>query len=1279
MNVLDFDEFLECVARCGVDKYKGVKAMTPADGIKGLMQNMLGEAEEEEVVVRATYIKADRWDLENGNRMATAIDGDTMVLEDVEPAKALPSDKAGDFEKWLECWKRIEIMDMHMWPLWEKTVHDILQPLFKELQLIFLAYTRSISETSAEDAMEMDMGEFHDFVVDVGLETKTYTFDVMCNQFIKANATNTAQVREQRMAARKNASSKDDLEEQNAAKAKVPEKIKGKSDGTEAKKDAELVLYEFIGMLVRISFWRCNPSFGNFVDKDGDGKKDAEEFLPVPACLSKVLNEVILPHAKRETSGAFRDKQMKDPDMLKVLQEEYKDKLERWYKDVTSNDSKANVITDKITFEDWLRVLNAQDLVGVWEAEQMSEITGDPSTKGNIKCRLSIPQAKAAFLDSQKLTELGVGQSDADDASNVLDYEEFLECVARAGTAKYSAVKAFTWAHAVRAFCQNMMGERDEVTILREDTYIRAERFDFKTESKPMPGMSSEAHAAFLADWEQLCDKLNGVCGFPTWEKEVHDILMAHHAELKSIFGAYCKTLGVTDATASTMDMEEFKDFVLDVRLETKTAYKDTSYTWEQMGAAFAKANESGKGLAGPPADAQLVFYEFLNVLTRVSFCTMNPAFGEMLAGDGSTQDYWPAPGALKEVLEKRVLPDAHRDDAPAFRKDVLTTPEVQAVLTEYRGRLEDWWKAIPFDAAISDSKLGIVQWEAMLKKLNVVGTFTCEQGSDVVGDPMVGTVHTIRLSVPQAKAAFANAQTAAADGSVDSITCEFDEMLECLARCGVDKYKLVKQISKANAVKGFVENILGDADEDAVITRHTYNFCPRFDASAESKPAPSMSADEHAEFLGLWTGIANEKINNIYGFPTWEKEVHAAVLGAYSELKSIFRAYSAGSLDGSATEMDMEEFHDFVIECDIPTKEYAFDTMVLQYQNANQGSGDRVLELNEFVAMVVRIAFFRANPQSGMINVKKGEGHEKMGADMSMGELQPLPGCLVKLLAEKIMPNARRDNAAEFKTKELVASDVAQVLDVERQRLLDWWEMVSGGKDTISMEMWLAELEKGLLFNDLSITDISNQEHRCRFSVPQAKAAFCAGCSLPASGMMLEEILEVVARCGVAKYKGVKAMALGQAVNAFIRNLLGEADEEMCVFEVTGGAPERAEVPKRPKPKPSPPKPKPKPAAAPAPPPAAPAPPAAPPAEPAAPTAPPAAAAAAPPDVSDAAPPADAAAAGAPEPASPAKKKKLKGAGNPKTKGIPGINPPPPEPDSSEDEDEEGEGEVLE
>ena len=178
----------------------------------------------------------------------------------------------------------------------------------------------------------------------------------------------------------------------------------------------------------------------------------------------------------------------------------------------------------------------------------------------------------------------------------------------------------------------------------------------------------------------------------------------------------------------------------------------------------------------------------------------------------------------------------------------------------------------------------------------------------------------------------------------VDAITCDFDELLEAIARCGVDKYKLVTQISKAEAVKGMIENILGEADEDTVITRATYHFCPRYDASANSQPG-NLSPDEHVEFLGLWSQL---KMEDVHGFPQWEGEVHESLKKHYGALKSAFRAYAAGSLDGSATEMDMEEFHDFAIECDLPTKDYSFETMVLQYQYANQlsGAGDRVLEL---------------------------------------------------------------------------------------------------------------------------------------------------------------------------------------------------------------------------------------------------------------------------------------------------------------------------------------------
>ena len=262
MALLSFGEFQEFVARVGLDKYRPIKAMTPAAAVRAMHQNILGEKNEEQAVVEATRISAMRFD-------AASV------------AVALPGEGGAELAKWVDCWGRMAFNDMYLFPVWEQEVHDLLQPLYKELTSIFLAYTRSISEVSAEDALEMSLDEFHDFVVDVGLETKAYKFDVMCNQFIKANSTHlVVEAAEMRMASRQNSSSKQDATGE--AKVKLPPKDRKKSldkPTAKATKDLELVLYEFIAMLVRISFWRANPTHGNFGVTD--------EVVPVPAALSQ--------------------------------------------------------------------------------------------------------------------------------------------------------------------------------------------------------------------------------------------------------------------------------------------------------------------------------------------------------------------------------------------------------------------------------------------------------------------------------------------------------------------------------------------------------------------------------------------------------------------------------------------------------------------------------------------------------------------------------------------------------------------------------------------------------------------------------------------------------------------------------------------------------------------------------------------------------------------------------------------------------------------------------
>ena len=69
------------------------------------------------------------------------------------------------------------------------------------------------------------------------------------------------------------------------------------------------------------------------------------------------------------------------------------------------------------------------------------------------------------------------------------------------------------------------------------------------------------------------------------------------------------------------------------------------------------------------------------------------------------------------------------------------------------------------------------------------------------------------RLSLPQAKAAFVCAQCETGDQLADT-TLDFDELLECIARCGIDKYRGISQMTMGAKVRAMVANLLGERSE---------------------------------------------------------------------------------------------------------------------------------------------------------------------------------------------------------------------------------------------------------------------------------------------------------------------------------------------------------------------------------------------------------------------------------------------------------------------------------
>merc|ERR1719409_813832 len=121
---------------------------------------------------------------------------------------------------------------------------------------------------------------------------------------------------------------------------------------------------------------------------------------------------------------------------------------------------------------------------------------------------------------------------------------------------------------------------------------------------------------------------------------------------------------------------------------------------------------------------------------------------------------------------------------------------------------------------------------------------------------------------------------------------------------------------------------------------------------------------------------------------------------------------------------------------------------------------------------MLVRIAFFRANPQYGMRMGDKRKNGGKVNQDQKnadkFGDEVPLPGCLNDMLSKFVLPNARRDTyAQEFTEKTLPLPEVQSVLSSQMEQLSTFYEMVSAGREYLEIDQWISALEGKLLISD--------------------------------------------------------------------------------------------------------------------------------------------------------------------------------------------------------------------
>ena len=466
---------VRAIAACADKKLEGVSDSLPlAWRVRAAVQTLVGEmqlsAAVSEAIASAPQIKTS-----------------SASIEEIEAAQQQAIKKS-----WRMCWKLMIFKDLVGYPLWETQLHDVLQGAFPELHSIFTYYCGSSIAGSASIASATRIGvmEFLQFAKETEICTKEYKVEDLTRQFYVANtqATMASSSSADRNKMPKKGAGKGGVKKAAGAKAvggkKSPPKKggKGKEEPKQAEVDQQLTLYEFVNCVVRIAFWRANPQWGS--------KYNKRELTPVPESVTLLLEEIVLPRAKRDMSGEFKKVLAADMGTQNVLAE-YKEKLQNWVRPILHRMRRPDNPSPQMTYSMWVALMDGPDpdtkgpmgnkppcpkMVGEWFLCQESQITGDERTaKKNVlefKCELSIAKCRWNFLRSQTIDQMGADEASDGENSDyaTCDFAELMECICRCAVDKYRLCMEqwlpshnrymFTMADAVRAFIQNLLFEK---------------------------------------------------------------------------------------------------------------------------------------------------------------------------------------------------------------------------------------------------------------------------------------------------------------------------------------------------------------------------------------------------------------------------------------------------------------------------------------------------------------------------------------------------------------------------------------------------------------------------------------------------------------------------------------------------------------------------------------------------------------------------------------------------------------------------------------------------
>jgi hypothetical protein len=275
------------------------------------------------------------------------------------------------------------------------------------------------------------------------------------------------------------------------------------------------------------------------------------------------------------------------------------------------------------------------------------------------------------------------------------------------------------------------------------------------------------------------------------------------------------------------------------------------------------------------------------------------------------------------------------------------------------------------------------------------------------------------------------------------SSSLDYDEYVRLIAFCGLNLFRNVKRMPPEEKVEAFATSLIahrgaekGPAPEldyrdyiveDRIRLAVKYSLSKglkRFDMNKDLQTEEEKELLEIVDWPEAWKKM---NLDDCHGWPLWEKEVFITLGRAFEELGSIFAYYAksggVGTSAASAFMLQQAEVTNFALDCELPTKDFMMtrihslmevsdqtDAEIVKRNrfkgdeattDAQRKGGDNALELFEFLELIVRVCFQRANPKYGTVGNREAKF--------------PLPGILEKTLKENILPKAKRDVLREI------------------------------------------------------------------------------------------------------------------------------------------------------------------------------------------------------------------------------------------------------------------------